>query len=123
MNAKEIAQRGYDLFNTGDMETFFGELIADDITWTFPGDNHPLSGEHHGKMAMMETMMKIPTIWNNFSVSPEFMISEGNKVFTKGKMTADGIDTIFGHFMEVNDDGKLITMMTFDDTLTMFNAM
>ena len=123
MNAKEIAQKGYDLFNTGDMETFFGDLIADDITWTFPGDKHPLSGVHEGKMAMMETMMKIPTIQNNFSVKPEFMISEGNKVFTKGKMTADGMDTIFGHFIEVNDEGKLIAMMTFDDTLSMFNAM
>jgi hypothetical protein len=25
--------------------------------------------------------------------------------------------------MEVNDEGKLIAMMTFDDTLSMFNAM
>jgi hypothetical protein len=37
------------------------------------------------------------------------MISEGNKVFTKDKMTADVMYTVFGHFMEVNDEGKLIT--------------
>jgi len=51
------------------------------------------------------------------------MISEGNKVFVRVKATADGMDTIFGHYFEVNDNGKMTTMMTFDDTLSMFNSM
>ena len=62
------------------METFFNELVDDNITWTFPGDKHPLSGTHKGKQAMMEQMAKIPGLWDNFTVEAEFMIAEGNKV-------------------------------------------
>ena len=50
------------------------------------------------------------------------MISEGNKVFVIVKGTAQGMDTLFGHYFEV-EDGKMKVMMTFDDTLTAFNAI
>ena len=34
------------------------------------------------------------------------------------------MDTIFGHYFEITDEGKMsMFMMTFDDTLSMFNAM
>ena len=123
MNYKEISQKGYALFNAGDLETFFNEFVDDNITWTFPGDKHPLSGTHKGKQAMMEQMAKIPGLWDNFSVEAEFMIAEGNKVFTKCNAKADGMDTIFGHYAEYSDEGKLKFFLTFDDTLSMFNAM
>jgi ketosteroid isomerase-like protein len=123
MNAKELSQKGYDLFNSGDMESFFNDIVDDNITWTFPGDKHPLSGTHQGKQAMMEQMSKIPGLWDNFKVEPEFMIAEGNKVFTKVNAKADGMDTIFGHYAEYSEEGKLIHFMTFDETLSMFNAM
>ena len=123
MNYKEIAQKGYDLFNSGDMETFFNDFIDDDITWIHPGDKLPVSGTHKGKQAMMEQMAKIPGLWDNFSVEAEFMIAEGNKVFTKCNAKADGMDTIFGHYAEYTDEGKLKTFITFDDTLSLFNAM
>ena len=123
MNYKEISQKGYDLFNAGDMETFFNDFVDDNITWTFPGDKHPLSGTHKGKQAMMEQMAKIPGLWDNFSVEAEFMIAEGNKVFTKCNAKADGMNTIFGHYSEYTDEGKQKTFITFDDTLSLFNAM
>ena len=123
MNAKELSQKGYDLFNAGDMESFFNDLVDDNIIWTFPGDKHPLSGTHKGKQAMMTEMSKIPGLWDNFKVEPEFMIAEGNKVFTKVNAKADAMDTIFGHYAEYSEEGKLIHFMTFDDTLSMFNAM
>ena len=44
------------------------------------------------------------------------------KVFINTKATADGMDTIFGHYMEVKDD-KLSKFIAYDDTLSMFNAM
>ena len=123
MNYKEISQKGYDLFNAGDLETFFNELVDDNITWTFPGDKHPLSGTHKGKQAMMEQMAKIPGLCDNFNVEAEFMIAEGDKVFTKCNAKADGMDTIFGHYAECTDEGKLKYFLSFDDTLSMFNAM
>lgn len=124
MDAKEITKKGYELFNNGDMQTFFTDIVHDDITWTFPGKEgkHPLSGVHKGKEAVMATMSKIPATWKNFKLTPEFMISEGDKVFVKVNAKADGMDTVFGHYFEVKD-GKMITMMTFDDTLSMFDSM
>jgi ketosteroid isomerase-like protein len=124
MDAKEITKKGYELFNSGDMQTFFTDIVHDNITWTFPGKEgkHPLSGVHKGKEAVMATMSKIPATWKNFKLTPEFMISEGDKVFVKVNAKADGMDTVFGHYFEVKD-GKMITMMTFDDTLSMFDSM
>ena len=125
MDAKARTKMGYDLFNKGDMETFFKEMVDENTTWTFPGKEgvHPLSGVHKGTEAMMNAMSKIPATWSNFKVEPMDMISEGNKVFVKVKATADGMDTMFGHYFEVSESGKMTTMMTFDDTLSMFNAI
>ena len=50
------------------------------------------------------------------------MISEGNKVFAIVKGSADGMDTLFGHYFEI-EDNKTKTMMTFDDTLSMVNSI
>ena len=124
MDAKARAKMGYDLFNKGDMETFFKEMVDENTTWTFPGKEgvHPLSGAHKGPQAMMAAMGKIPATWSNFHVTPMDMISEGNKVFVRVKATADGMDTIFGHYFEVTD-GKMSMFMAFDDTLSSFNSM
>ena len=122
MNAKEVVKKGYELFGKGDMEGFM-EMVHDDITWIYPGDKHPMSGTHKGKEAYMKTIMQVPNLWSNFSVTPDMMISEGNKVFVKATAKADGMDTIFGHYFEVGDDGKLTLFIAFDDTLSMFNAI
>ena len=68
MDAKERTKMGYDLFNKGDMETFFKEMVDENTTWTFPGKEgvHPLSGVHKGPQAMMAAMGKIPALWSNF---------------------------------------------------------
>ncbi len=122
MDAKEYIAKGYELFAKGDMVAYF-DTIDDDIVFTLPGDSHPFSGVYKGKKAMMELFAKIPGSWNNFSVEPEFMISEGNKVFVKVIAKADGMDTIFGHYFEVNDEGKTIVFTAHDDTLSSKNAM
>ena len=122
MDAKEYIAKGYELFAKGDMVAYF-DTIDDDIVFTFPGDSHPFSGVYKGKKAMMELLAKIPGSWNNFSVEPEFMISEGNKVFVKVTAKADGMDTIFGHYFEINDEGKTIVFTAHDDTLSSKNAM
>ena len=125
MDVKEQTRKAYELFGKGDMETFFNEMIDDNIVWTFPGKEgvHPLSGVHKGKQAMMAAMSKIPTIWPNFHLKILDMISEGNKVFVRVHATADNMDTMFGHYFESSDEGKTKVMMTFDDTLSMFNAV
>ena len=90
MDVKEQTKKAYELFGSGDMETFFNDIIDDEIVWTFPGKEgtHPLAGVHKGKQAMMATMSKIPTTWPNFSLKVIDMISEGNKVFARVHATA-----------------------------------
>ena len=122
MDAKEYIAKGYELFAKGDMVAYF-DTIDDDIVFTLPGDSHPFSGVYKGKKAMMELFAKIPGSWNNFSVETEFMISEGNKVFVKCRAKADGMDTIFGHYFEINDEGKTVIFTAHDDTLSSYNAM
>ena len=108
MDVKEQTRKAYELFGKGDMETFFNEMIDDNIVWTFPGKEgvHPLSGVHKGKQAMMAAMSKIPAIWPNFHLKILDMISEGNKVFVRVHATADNMDTMFGHYFESTDEGK-----------------
>ena len=121
MDAKEIVKNGYELFGKGDMEGFTNTL-HDDVVWVYPGDKHPMSGTHKGKEAFMKNMMQVPNLFSNFHVLPESMISEGDKVFVNVKASADGMDTIFGHYFEVKD-GKLSKFIAYDDTLSMFNAV
>tara|TARA_B100001057_G_C22804292_1_gene932707 strand:- start:575 stop:811 length:237 start_codon:yes stop_codon:yes gene_type:complete len=69
---------------------FFNELIDDNYVWTFPEKDHPLSGAHTRKVAMMQNFAKSPQLWGNFKVTLDFMIAEGNKVFKKINASAEG---------------------------------
>ena len=97
MDAKELVKRGYELFGKGDMETFFTEVVHDEITWVFPGYKLSMSWTHKGKEAMMKTMSLIPQLWNVILVTRDFIIAEGNKVFAICKATTDGMDSICVH--------------------------
>ena len=121
MDAKEIVKKGYEFFGKGDMESFMN-MIHDDVVWVYPGDKHPMSGTHKGKEAFMKNMTQVPNLFSNFHVLPQSMISEGDKVFVNAKATADGMETIFGHYFEIKD-GKMSMFMAFDDTLSMYNAI
>ena len=121
MDAKEIVKKGYEFFGKGDMESFMN-MIHNDVVWVYPGDKHPMSGTHKGKEAFMKNMTQVPNLFSNFHVLPQSMISEGDKVFVNAKATADGMDTIFGHYFEVKDE-KLSMFIAYDDTLSMFNAL
>ena len=56
------------------------------------------------------------------SIYASLLSKAGNKVFVIVKGTAEGMDTMFGHYFEVEDE-RMKVMMTFDDTLTAYNAM
>lgn len=52
----EIARRGYEAFNTGDVQTVM-ELLTDDVSWNVFGSG-PLAGTYKGKQAVMELFGK-----------------------------------------------------------------
>jgi ketosteroid isomerase-like protein len=71
MTPKEIMEKTFDCFATGDMETF-KTLHTDDVVVTMNGA-HSLSGTYNGFADFMGNMIaKIPSTFpENFSVTPE----------------------------------------------------
>ena len=102
MTPKEVMEKTYECFASGDMETF-AKLHAPDCVFTMNGA-HQLSGTYNGMADFMERMMsKIPTVFPlNFSLEQELMIAEGNTVFTHAKATGDCLDAYFGFFAEID---------------------
>jgi ketosteroid isomerase-like protein len=47
-----LARKGYEAFNSGDVQTVLG-LFADDVVWHNLGTS-PLAGDYRGKQAVME---------------------------------------------------------------------
>ena len=74
MTPKEIVQKGYDCFASGDMETFVGL----GCTVTING-MHKFSGTYNGINEFMGVLALIPSHYDNFSVTVANMISEGDQ--------------------------------------------
>ena len=104
MTPKEVMEKTYECFASGDMETF-QKLHTEDCVFTMNGA-HQLSGTYNGMADFMERMIsQIPSIFPlNFSLVNEWMIAEGNKVFTHAKATGDGLDAYFGFASEIEGD-------------------
>ncbi len=98
MTPKEVVQKGYDCFTSGDMETFVG-LFHDDCVITMNG-MHKFSGTYHGINEFMGVLAQIPSHFDNFSV----------KV------------TNMGHFHKLQD-GKIKEFWIYDDSQKMARVM
>ena len=120
MTPKEIVQKGYDCFSTGDMETFVG-LFHEDVTVVMNG-MHKFSGTYNGINEFMSVLAMIPTHFDNFSVTVTNMISEGDQVATQLDATADGMEAKFGHFHKV-EAGKIKEFWIYDDSQKMAQTM
>ena len=76
----DALKRGYDAFNSGDVETV-SEIFADDITWEGPNtEGVPMSGKNEGKDAVLEALGQIGEKFERFDVSPDEMVEEGDTV-------------------------------------------
>ena len=96
MTPKEVVQKGYDCFSTGDMKTFVG-LFHEDVKVVMNG-MHKLSGTYNGINEFMSLLAMIPTHFDNFSVTVANMISEGDHVATQLDATVDGMEAKCGDF-------------------------
>ncbi|MBT5300898.1 MAG: hypothetical protein HOL33_01815, partial [Tateyamaria sp.] len=74
MTPKEVMQKTFDCFESGDMEVF-QTLHTDDVVVTMNG-SHSLSGTYNGFADFIENMIaNIPSTFpENFSVTPESMM-------------------------------------------------
>ena len=121
MTPKEVVQKGYDCFSTGDMATF-KTLFSDSATIKNNG-MHKFSGTYHGAEDFINNLLvHIPSHFVNFKVETVQMISEGNHVFSMLHATADGMDADFGHFFKVENE-KITEFHIFDDSQKLASIM
>jgi ketosteroid isomerase-like protein len=123
MTPKEVVQKNYECFTTGDMTTF-RTLYAENAIVKVNGI-HKLSGTYHGPDNWMSALSQVPQLYDVFKIELVNIIAEGDHVFAmlhatavgSGKMTAD-----FGHFYKI-ENGKIAEFHIFDDSQKMAATM
>jgi ketosteroid isomerase-like protein len=76
----DALRRGYDAFNSGDIDTV-AEIFADDITWEGPNtDGVPMSGKHEGRDAVLQAIGKIGESFESFAANADEMVEEGDTI-------------------------------------------
>jgi ketosteroid isomerase-like protein len=76
----DILKRGYEAFNSGDVETV-SEVFADDASWEGPNTpGVPMSGVNEGKEAVLKALGQIGEDFERFHVSPDEMVEEGGTI-------------------------------------------
>ena len=76
MTPKEVVAKGYECFNTGDMETFV-TLFHADVVVTING-MHIFSGVHEGIDAWMRVLAKVPA--NYYRLKTTVMIPFSSQI-------------------------------------------
>jgi uncharacterized protein len=83
----QALKRGYDAFNSGDIDTV-SEMFADDISWEGPNtDGVPMSGNAEGK-SVLEALGAIGHDFESFDVSPDEMVEDGDTIVVLSHVTA-----------------------------------
>ena len=82
----EIVQNIYANFATGDIPAVLGAM-ADDVRWT-EAEGFPITGTFVGPKAVLEgVFMRLGEIGDEFGVSPEQLVAEGDTVVALGNYT------------------------------------
>ncbi len=121
MTNKEIVQKAYECFGTGDIPGLL-ELYSDDVTWTTPVvDNVSYSGARQGKEAVAEFFQLLGETDEFSHFAPTEFIAEGDRVVVLGdftvtiKATGKTYSTDWVHICTVKD-GKITSFLEFFDT-------
>lgn len=84
----ETIKRGYDAFNSGDVDTV-SQLFADDARWEGPNtDGVPMSGSNEGKEAVLQALGQIGESFEKFHVSPDELIEDGETIVVLSHLEA-----------------------------------
>jgi ketosteroid isomerase-like protein len=76
----DAVRRGYDAFNSGDIDTV-RQIFADDIRWEGPNtDGVPMSGVNEGNDAVIQALGQIGENFETFQVSPDELVEEGDTI-------------------------------------------
>ena len=76
----DALKRGYEAFNSGDVEAL-GEIYEDDVRWEGPNtEGVPMSGVYEGKDAVLQALGRIPEDFEQFRVSPDELVEQGDTI-------------------------------------------
>ena len=108
---KEIIQRGYAAFSSGDLDTVMS-LFDDDCEWVQPGQS-AVSGTFHGKAEVMEHFGRLAE--KGLTVKLNQLIAEGDTVVAVTEVTAGG-ETGEDADVFILRNGKTVEVRTHGDT-------
>jgi ketosteroid isomerase-like protein len=84
----DALKRGYEAFNKGDIDAV-RELFEEDVRWEGPNtDGVPMSGTHEGRDAVLQALGQIGESFEEFHVSPDEMVEEGETVVVLSHLEA-----------------------------------
>ena len=120
MTSKEIIQALYQSFASGDMEAVTA-AFADDISWT-EADGFPLAGTYIGPQAVVENVfMRLGEFSDNWGVSVNRLIADGDTVVADGKytwnhkQTGEPCEVRMAHIWQLSD-GKAVSFLQHVDS-------
>lgn len=108
---KELVERGYAAFSSGDMDTVMS-LFDDDIEWVQPG-NSSVSGTFHGKTEILEQFGRLAE--KDLTVNLKKLVAEGDTVVAITEVTAGGETTEDADVFTIRN-GKTVHVRMHGDT-------
>ena len=126
----EIAKRGYELFQRGDIATLVNDLIDDSCTWISPGpkDKLPWAGQFKGKQQIAGFFAQIAENIDFNEFAPREWIEQGDTVVVFGssagrtKKTGKMSKNEWAHVLKYRQ-GKLVFFQEYYDTAAEVAAM
>ncbi|MBR0830748.1 nuclear transport factor 2 family protein [Bradyrhizobium manausense] len=126
----EIAKKGYELFQQGDIATLVNDMMTDDCTWITPGprDKLPWAGRYKGKQEIAGFFAKIAENIDFSEFAPREMIEQGDTVVVLGssagrmKKTGKTSKNEWAHVLKYSQ-GKLVYFQEYYDTAAEVAAM
>jgi uncharacterized protein len=122
----ELARRGYDAFNRGDMEVAF-ELFDPEIEWS-EGTDVPEPQVYHGHDGVRRQQERFREAWESFSIEPEEFIEMGEQLVVIAKLVGLGkgsgveVEARGAHVWTVRD-GKAVRLEMYVDPAKALEAV
>ena len=119
---------GYEAFARGDLEAAM-ENFDEGIRWENPNAPQlPSPGVHEGKEAVASLLAETPQYWDEFKVTPDEFIEDGDTVVVlghlegRGKATGREVKVPFVHVWRMSD-GKAKRVQLLSDTALVAEAI
>ncbi|TGY88951.1 nuclear transport factor 2 family protein [Marinicauda algicola] len=125
---EHVVQGIYDAFAAGDIDAFAAALHPEIVWMEAENNTYADNNPYEGPQAVVDGVIgRVGADWENFTVTPQEMISEGNRVVMLGRYsgtyraTGEPIDAQVVHVWTVQD-GQAVAFQQYVDTLQLAEA-